>query len=196
MKWRIYFSHLIEYLDFCKNCSFVVRLLLLDNLWALFFYAFFLNFRTDSLLYVLFRVINTVPKGNTQEGNTMKELERKTTQKDGNIYEGIDYEIANGFYTVEAYRKNGEPTRLYIKPSWEKRDEFFLQEIYLEDQLPDFDSEDWKNRIIRREPKIQTTAYGAMSPETINKVIDGYRIAQAAVNEITENFGEYLTVRG
>ena len=36
MKWRIYFSHLIEYLDFCKNCSFVVRLLLLDNLWALF----------------------------------------------------------------------------------------------------------------------------------------------------------------
>ena len=126
----------------------------------------------------------------------MKKLERKTTQKDGNIYEGIDYEIANGFYTVEAYRKNGEPTRLYIKPSWEKRDEFFLQEIYLEDQLPDFDSEDWKNRIIRREPKIQTTAYGAMSPETINKVIDGYRIAQAAVNEITENFGEYLTVRG
>ena len=57
MKWRIYFSHLIEYLDFCKNCSFVVRLLLLDNLWALFFYAFFLNFRTDSLLYSVFRVI-------------------------------------------------------------------------------------------------------------------------------------------
>lgn len=48
--YGIYFSHLIEYLDFCKNCSFVVRLLLLDNLWALFFYAFFLNFRTDSLI--------------------------------------------------------------------------------------------------------------------------------------------------
>ena len=73
MKWRIYFSHLIEYIDFCKNCSFVVSLLLLDNLWALFFYAFFLNFRTDSLICVLIRVIY----GATQRGKTAEMLERR-----------------------------------------------------------------------------------------------------------------------
>ena len=72
MKWRIYFSHLIEYLDFCKNCSFVVRLLLLDNLWALFFYAFFLNFRTDSLLLQGLRVIYVPTKTKGAHHNDRK----------------------------------------------------------------------------------------------------------------------------
>lgn len=78
-----------------------------------------------------------------------------------------------GNYTVDTYGCFGI-SRIDITPDEKK----YLPKIYSD---INWDSEKW-------EFKIQTTAYGALKPEEINEVINGYQEAQEVVKELEKIF--------
>lgn len=86
-------------------------------------------------------------------------------------YKSITYRLGN--YTVDACGHFGI-SRIDITPDEKK----YLPKIYSD---MNWDSEEW-------EFKIQTTAYGALKPEEINEVINGYQEAQEVVKELEKMF--------
>ena len=85
-----------------------------------------------------------------------------------------------GGYTVKinrAYYKDGTMIEdFYIEPYHDDR---YLPKIYFRDGA--FGSSVKKF-------EIQTTSYGALDPEEIKKVIDGYQLALAVVETLTKAF--------
>lgn len=100
----------------------------------------------------------------------MKEIKR--LEKENSVH--IIYEVNN--YTV-IYNKYEWGIQIGITPDF-KFD--YLPEIYFD------------NDLLGEKPtrfRIQTTSYGALEVEEIDKVVEGYRIAQKTVKEIVEFFG-------
>lgn len=103
----------------------------------------------------------------------------KISLKDGTVRENNSFKL--GKYEVEEYTitycEDGKSyKRVAVSEDWNER---YLPRIeYCDDILgekaPEF--------------KIQTTAYGALKPEEIEKVVEGYKEALEAVEILTANF--------
>lgn len=112
----------------------------------------------------------------------LKYVDYKSKLEDGKLYGSTRFGI-NEHYSVEVYNifKDGEEIyrRVGVEVSYEDRHENYIPEIYYQD---DFYGES-KPRF-----EIQTTAYGAKSPEEIQKVIAGYQEALEVVELLTKHF--------
>ena len=102
----------------------------------------------------------------------------KISLNDGTVRENNYFKL--GKYEVEEYTVTYDDGKSYkriaVSEDWNER---YLPRIeYCDDILgekaPEF--------------KIQTTAYGALKPEEIKKVIEGYQEALEAVEILTANF--------
>ena len=105
----------------------------------------------------------------------------KTDEENGVTYIGTEYSI--GDYQVERiekHYKDGEMVEnIHVSASWEDRNEKFLPEIYFND--------DWFGTK-KKHFDIQTSSYGALAPEEIEKVIAGYQQAVEVVETLTDKF--------
>ena len=103
----------------------------------------------------------------------------KISLKDGTVREYNSFKLGKyevEEYTVTTYEDGKSYKRVAVSKDWDER---YLPEInYCDDILgekaPEF--------------KIQTTAYGALKPEEIEKVVEGYKEALEAVEILTANF--------
>lgn len=113
---------------------------------------------------------------------TLTSIAYRTKEQDGKRYEGTTF-ILGEHYTVERYitrYENGNVYKRYsVNVRRDDRHENYIPEIYYWDDI--FGEE--KPRF-----EIQTTSYGALSPEEIKKVIAGYNEAVEAVEILTKNF--------
>lgn len=103
----------------------------------------------------------------------MKLLETKTSED--KTVKAKKYQI--GRYTVDVIDEVGRERDIWVKEDY--REENYLPEIYIS-----------KDTFKRRKPevRIQTTAYGSMNVEGIEKVIDGYKMAIEVAKIITREF--------
>ena len=102
--------------------------------------------------------------------------------EDGKKYEADEYTLGKHYTVVRnitRYPDGDKLTRISVNLSYEDRHNNYFPEIYYED---DFFGE------YKPEFKIQTTAYGAMNPKEIKKVIAGYQEAMEAVEILNKNF--------
>lgn len=113
---------------------------------------------------------------------TLMSYDHKMMDKDGKHYESTLFTLG-AHYTVERYITRYENGNVYkrfsVNVSYDDRNENYIPEIYYWDDI--FGEE--KPRF-----EIQTTSYGALSPEEIKKVIAGYNEAVEAVEILTKNF--------
>lgn len=121
------------------------------------------------------------------------------------LLNSIDYKVLNGdkdnFEDVTIY-KLGEHYTVYknsyklqsgkvlvkfsVKVSYEDRMNHYIPEIYYDDDFSFLKAKEG----VKAKPKftIQTTAYGSMNVEEINKVIAGYQEAVEAAKILNMNF--------
>lgn len=107
----------------------------------------------------------------------------RTKEENGIKYEGVTYTLGE-HYTVERYIKTYKDgsvyQNFYVKVAdYNEGRKNYIPEIYYED-----------NYFGERNPRfeIQTTSYGALNPEEIQKVIKGYQEAVEAVEILTNRF--------
>lgn len=113
---------------------------------------------------------------------TLCTISHKEKIVDGKKYERDEFTLGQHYSVVRnitRYPDGDKLTRISVELSYEDRHNNYFPEIYYED---DFFGEE-KPRF-----EIQTTAYGAMNPEEIKKVIAGYQEALEAVEILTKNF--------
>lgn len=109
---------------------------------------------------------------------SLVKVDSKFEVAEGKTYRGDYFKL--GQYEVEKYTvtyENGSfYKRISVTKDWNNR---FLPDIYYSEDI-----------FGRRDPKftIETTAYGALKPEEIKKVIEGYQEALEAVEILTANF--------
>lgn len=109
----------------------------------------------------------------------LKFIEHKEAQEDNIKYERDVYQIGNYSIAREMtiYQSGNTFERFHIIKD---RNIEYLPDIYFNQNI--FDNNDVKDF------KIQTTSYGSLSPEDIQKVIDGYNEAVKVVNVLTDIF--------
>lgn len=114
---------------------------------------------------------------------TLKQVDYKTKEENGNKYEGTTYTLGEN-YMVERYHttySNGNTYLIiYVKyANYEEARNNYLPEIHYRDDF-----------FGKTEPRfeIQTTSYGALNPEEIKKVIAGYQEALEAAEILTKAF--------
>lgn len=109
----------------------------------------------------------------------LKFIDHKETQEEDIKYERDVYQIGNYSVAREItiYQSGNTFERFHIVGD---RNIEYLPDIYFNQNI--FDNNDVK------EFKIQTTAYGSLSPEHIHKIIQGYAEAVEVVNILTDNF--------
>ena len=104
-------------------------------------------------------------------------VDYRTNEADGKTYEGTYYTLGDCYrvvrYTVK-YEDGTEFTRISITEDGEYIPSISYEDDFFGERKPRFE--------------IQTTAYGAKSPEEIRKVIDGYNTALEAVEVLTKAF--------
>lgn len=109
----------------------------------------------------------------------LKFIEHNEAQEEKTKYERDIYEIGN--YRVIRDLSIYESGRVYesfdIRPNRELE---YIPDIYFNNRLFGDD--------FAKEFKIQTTAYGSMSPEIIQQIIEGYKEAIEVVNILTDKF--------
>lgn len=84
-----------------------------------------------------------------------------------------------GDYSVDVSSMNGKIYSISVSPDYRKRDESYLPEIY------------YSNGEFGREEKgvkIQTTSYGSLKVEEIQKVIEGYNKALEIAEVLSAEF--------
>ena len=106
------------------------------------------------------------------------------------ITEGRKYVLTE--YTIGNYKVEHLVTCFngYVEPSininvslnWEDHHENYLPEIYFNDMF--------KPKKDRYYFSIQTTSYGSLRPDAIEKIVAGYQQALAVVEALTEKFIE------
>ena len=103
-----------------------------------------------------------------QEKVLLKKLEKTSTKYDITIYE-------NNYYKIRKFYNKDLNYSTHDCESKEK----YIPQIYIKDNLDGegIDSID-----------IQTTAYGSMQVEEIEKVIEGYQVAVLTVKQLKEIF--------
>ena len=113
---------------------------------------------------------------------TLCTISHKEKVVDGKKYERDEFTLGTHYTVVRNITRfpDGDVLRrIQVDLSYEDRHNNYFPEIYYED---DFFGE------YKPEFKIQTTAYGAMNPDEIKKVIAGYQEAIEAVEILTKNF--------
>lgn len=113
----------------------------------------------------------------------LKAEDYRKTEQNGVQYEGTTYTLGD-YYEIEKYVRTYEDgtgvETIYVNhKDWKVARENYIPEIYYKN---DFFGE--------RKPRfeIQTTSYGAMDTEEIQKVIKGYQEAIEAVEILTKAF--------
>lgn len=109
----------------------------------------------------------------------LKFIERKEAQDERGNYKRDEYRIGNYvvFREMSFYNTGSIFDRIQVI---QNREVDYIPEIYFNYDI--FGEKD------TREFKIQTTSYGSLSPEEIQKVIAGYNEALEVVNILTEKF--------
>ena len=113
---------------------------------------------------------------------TLCTVNHKEKVEDGKKYERDEFTLGKHYTVVRnitRYEDGDKMVRICVNLSYEDRHNNYFPEIYYEDDIfgeskPEF--------------KIQTTAYGAMNPDEIQKVIAGYQEAIEAVRILNMNF--------
>lgn len=109
----------------------------------------------------------------------LKFIEHNEAQEEKTKYERDIYEIGN--YRVIRDLSIYESGRVYESFDVRANRELeYLPDIYFNNRLFGDDFE--------KEFKIQTTAYGSMSPDIIQQIIEGYKEAIEVVNILTDKF--------
>ena len=108
----------------------------------------------------------------------LKFIEHKEAQDERGNYKRDEYRIGNYvvFREMSFYNTGSTFERIQVIPN---REVDYIPEIYYDYSL--FGD-------VVRSFKIQTTSYGSLSPEDIQKVIAGYNEALEIVNILTEKF--------
>lgn len=103
--------------------------------------------------------------------------DKRIEEVDGKIYSGASYNLGED-YTVEYYTTlfsdGSKLERIYIKPMRDRIPMIYYSDNYFGEHRPTF--------------SIQTTSYGALTPDEITEVIRGYEIAIEAVDVLTKHF--------
>lgn len=109
----------------------------------------------------------------------LKFIEHKEALKENTKYEKDVYQIGNYSVAKETtiYQSGNKFECFYVVGD---RNIEYLPDIYFNQNI--FDNNDVKDF------KIQTTSYGSLSPEEIQKVIAGYNEAVKVVNILTNKF--------
>ena len=110
----------------------------------------------------------------------LNQVDYRTKEENGKKYTASEYILGDDLYEVVKYSTKYSDGTFYSRISVSRnREHEYLPDIYFEDGV-------FGNN--KKEFKIQTTAYGALAPDEILKVIDGYNTALEAVKILTKNF--------
>ena len=113
----------------------------------------------------------------------LKMVEQKHKEKNGNDYTAT-------FYTLGGYEVDHNVTKYADGTVWDRVQVSYIDYSAARDSyIPEISFDDGESRWSDgRGFKIQTTAYGVLNPEEIQKVIAGYNYALEAVKILTDKF--------
>ena len=103
-----------------------------------------------------------------------KECREENTKYERDIYEIGNYQVIRD---LSIYESGNKHERFEVRPN---RKVDFLPDIYYNYSIFGDDNQ--------RDFRIQTTSYGSLPTEDIQKVIDGYKEAVEVVNVLNERF--------